>query len=194
MASITTILGTDSVSSSRIVINNNFSALNQELADIAGVLNTEAGTIALSGQISGGTLRIGIPSGVTYFTVTDTEISANRPFVFNQDLTIGQGLIHSVALDVATLPAEGAYVYTTYVLNALAPAFDGNTVTLAAADNGQEITFIASGGQVDISNNNIAGVGNITISSGGSVTLRYIGNLFYVISSYGTNLPYAPVV
>ena len=39
MANITEILGTDSVSSSRPTINNNFELLNDELASVTALLN-----------------------------------------------------------------------------------------------------------------------------------------------------------
>ena len=45
MANITEILGTDSLSSSRITINGNFSSLNNELADVTTLLDTTTSTI-----------------------------------------------------------------------------------------------------------------------------------------------------
>lgn len=183
MASITTILGTDSVSSSRIVINNNFAALNSELADISTLFNTTSQTLTLTGLITGGTLKINNGT-IDTFKVNNADASLNVPITFNQDVIIGNALLHSVYYNAITLPAANTYTYTTYVLDASAAAFD-NPVTLAAADNGQEITLIANGGTIDISQNGIASVTNdISISDGGSITLRYIDdlNLFFVTS------------
>ena len=184
MASITTILGTDSVSSSRIVINNNFAALNNELADIAALFNTTTQVLTLTGLITGGTLKINNGT-IDTFKVNNADAVINVPITFNQDVIIGKALIHSVYYNATSLPAANAYDFTTYVLDASAAAFD-NPVTLAAADNGQEITLIANGGTIDISQAGIASVTNdISISDGGSVTLRYIDDLnLFVVTSF----------
>ena len=184
MASITTILGTDSVSSSRIVINNNFAALNNELADIAALFNTTTQVLTLTGLITGGTLKINNGT-IDTFKVNNADAVINVPITFNQDVIIGKALIHSVYYNATSLPAANAYDFTTYVLDASATAFD-NPVTLAAADNGQEITLIANGGTIDISQTGIASVTNdISISDGGSVTLRYIDDLnLFVVTSF----------
>jgi hypothetical protein len=183
MANITTILGTDSVSSSRIVINNNFSALNSELLNIAGVLNTTTQALTLTGLITGGTLRI--YDGSNLFKVDSTEIIANLPIKLNQEVVLGNGLIYSVDSNPTTLPIANAYDDTTYVLNST--TFN-TTILLAAADEGQEITLIADGGSITISNSNIIGIAaSVVMSNGGSLTLRYIGGSiagFVIISAF----------
>jgi hypothetical protein len=192
MASITTILGTDSVSSSRIVLNN-IAALNGELANIASLFNTTSQTLSLTGQITGGSLSI-TNSGIEAFKVNNTEVISNVSATFTKEVVLNNALIHSVYYNAPTLPLAEAYTYTTYVLDANVL---NTTNLLAAADNGQEITLIANGGTIVIDNTNIAGVvANISIADGGSVTLRYIANIskFFVIASYGTNLPYTPVI
>jgi hypothetical protein len=191
MASITTILGTDSVSSSRIVINNNFAALNSELADIAALFNTNAQTLTLTGLITGGTLKVNNGT-IDTFKVNNADAEVNVPTTFNQDLIIGNALIHSVYYNATTLPAANAYVYTTYFLDATAPAF-ASPVVLSAADQGQEITLIANGGSIDINETNIAGVtAPIVLSDTGSLTLRWIDDLsfFFVISSSNCTVTY----
>ncbi len=191
MASITTILGTDSVSSSRIVINNNFAALNQELADISALFNTTAQTLTLTGLITGGTLKVNNGT-IDTFKVNNADADVNVPINFNQDVIINKGLMHSVYYNATTLPGANAYDYTTYVLDATAPAF-ASPVSLAAADQGQEITFIANGGSIDIDETNIAGVtAPIVLSDTGSLTLRWIDDLsfFFVISSSNCTVTY----
>lgn len=194
MASITTILGTDSVSSSRIVLNNNFAALNQELADIAALLDINAQTLALTGEVKGGTLKVNNGT-IDTFKVNTSTAEVNVPITFNQDITIQKGLMHSVystGAGATSLPGANAYEYTTYVLDAGAPAF-ANPVALAVADNGQEITLIANGGSIDIDVTNIAGVTtDIEIVDQGSLTLRYIEDLslFFVIASSNCSIVY----
>jgi hypothetical protein len=192
MASITTILGTDSVSSSRIVINNNFAALNQELADISTLFNTTAQTLTLTGLITGGTLKVNNGT-IDTFKVNNADADVNVPINFNQDVIINKGLMHSVYYNATTLPGANAYDYTTYVLDATAPAF-ASPVSLAAADQGQEITLIANGGDISINGSNVVGTTSIfSIYDGGSITLRWIDDIssFFVISSYNTSLIYA---
>ena len=188
MASITTILGTDSVSSSRIVINNNFAALNSELADIANLLNTTNQTLTLTGQIQGGTLKVNNGT-IDTFKVNNADADVNVPINFNQDVVLNNGLKHSVYVGATSLPSTpSSYVYTTYVLTAT--SFP-SPVLLVAADQGQEITLISNGGSVDIDMTNIAGVtGDIEIIDQGSLTLRYIGSEFFVVSSSNCSVVY----
>lgn len=191
MASITTILGTDSVSSSRIVLNNNFAALNTELSSIGALFNTSTQTITLTGLITGGTLKVNNAT-IDTFKVNTATIEVNLPATFSQDLIIGNALIHSVsntpASPATTLPAANAYIYSTYVL---AAASLTGTKTLAAADAGQEITLISIGGSITLSNTNIVGPAqNVVILQNGSITLRYIGGNFYIVSSNRCTITY----
>jgi hypothetical protein len=193
MASITTILGTDSVSSSRIVINNNFAALNSELADIALLFDTNAQTLNLTGLITGGTLKVNNGTSDT-FKVNNADAIVNVPTTFNQDLIIANALIHSVYYNAIELPSANAYAYTTYVLNANATAF-ANPVSLAPADPGQEVTFISNEGTNPIvfDESNILGIADpVNILPGGSLTLRYIANnsKFVIVSSSNCDITY----
>ena len=192
MASITTILGTDSVSSSRIVINNNFAALNQDLADIQAFLNTTNQTLTLTGQIQGGTLRIN--NGVDLLKVDAAEVNVNLPIKLNQNTYIEKGLMHNVYYNAIDLPLANAYTYTTYVLDAT-NIFWANTQLLTAAEDGQEVTFIANGGTQPIKFNqsNILGpTAIVQILTGGSLTLRYIANIskFVIVSSNQCTITY----
>jgi hypothetical protein len=187
MASITTILGTDSVSSSRIVLNNNFAALNQELSEITGLLNTTAQTLNLIGLIKGGTLTIN--NGTDLFKVGALLIESNKPHDFNQDVNIKGGLVHSPVV-ISSIPT--GFGATTYICDVLEPGSDfQNQVVLGTAKDGQEVTLIAKGGLVEVNNNNISGITDfVEIFDGGSLTLRYIGDidLYCIISSFNCNL------
>ena len=195
MANITTILGTDSVSSSRIVINNNFAALNSELLDIAGpsgLLDVDAQTLTLTGLITGGTLRI--YNGAELFKVDSNAVNVYLPINLNQEVVLGKGLIYSIYPgSVTVLPLANAYDYTTYVLDATNPVFS-SSVILSDADNGQEITLVSIGGTIDILTNNIIGTdgSDITINEGGTLTLRYITAIggFAIISSSNCAISY----
>lgn len=183
MASITTILGTDSVSSSRIVINNNFAALNNELGSIASLLNTTSQTLSLTGEVKGGTLRVNNGT-IDTFNVSLTAIVANVEATFNEAVQLNNALILNIEDNVSVIPTSG-YTASTYVLDATTPAFSA-PILLPAAENGQEIVLIAEGGSIFLDISNIAGVtDNIEIKANGAITLRYSGTTseFYVISA-----------
>jgi hypothetical protein len=182
MASITTILGTDSVSSSRIVINNNFNALNTELAQIALILDAQQQTLSLNGEVKSGTLKVNNGSSDT-FKVTNSEVISNVESTFNQKVKLNKAIILAIEEGITELPSANSYASATYILTST--AFAG-TVLLPAAEDGQEITLIADGGDINFSVANIAGPALLKVLDNGSVTLRYssVNSLFYVVSSF----------
>jgi hypothetical protein len=203
MASITTILGTDSVSSSRIVINNNFNALNTELAQFAAVLNTTAQTLSLNGEVKGGTLRANNGT-IDTFKVTNSELIANVESTFNQKAFFAKGIVAAIEdginSGVTTLPTTG-YEAATYILDATASNF-ANPITLPAAENGQQITFIVSGTPaltgtdqnispvVAFDANSFEGPTVIEVGEKGSITLVYDGTKFRVVSAMNATITY----
>ena len=200
MASITTILGTDSVSSSRIVINNNFNAVNVELGSFAALLNTTTQTLALTGEVKGGTLRVN-NSTIDTFLVSTTDITANVEAIFNSKVTLNKGLVTKLENGITTLPIAGSYEASTYVLDATAAAF-ANPITLAAAEDGQEITFVVSGTPqitgavialvVAFDTTNITGPSAVEVGQNGSITLVYNGttSAFHVVSAMNATVTY----
>jgi hypothetical protein len=191
MASITTILGTDSVSSSRIVINNNFASLNNELADISVALNADNGTLTLGGLISGGTLKIS-SNGGDLFRVNETNVKVNLPIEFDNNVIIKRGIIQqvqSIKLSVASLPSAGTpYNSSTYLLDA---SDFSNVISLSAAEEGQEITLIPVEESIILDNTNIFGpTQNVIILQNGSITLRYISGDFYIVSAVNCTITY----
>jgi hypothetical protein len=191
MASITTILGTDSVSSSRIVLNNNFSALNTELGTIAALLNTTTQTLSLTGEIKGGTLRINNGT-IDTFKVTATGIIAEVEATFNQKVTLENALILKIVDGVVNIPTTG-YTASTYMLDAINPIF-ASPIALPIAEDGQEITFIADGGLItfDVTNIAVSPSTPIEVAANGSITFRYsvTNSQFYVVSAMNATIVY----
>lgn len=183
MASITTILGTDSVSSSRIIINDNFSNLNTSLSEITSLLNTTTETLSLTGSISAGGVVLNNGS-IDTFTVTSTDITCNVETSFDANVNVMQGITYSVTggtTPVTSMPALNAYQHSTYVMDATVFT---TAVLLAGAEEGRQITLIPSGGDITFDVSNIAGeTVNITLPENKTLTLRYIGTLWYVISN-----------
>lgn len=183
MANITQILGTDSVSSSRVTLNDNFAAINQELADIAALLDILNETITLSGLAKFGSLNIANGK----LLAGPSSITATVPTTINETLTVGQDMIFSVATGVTTLPTAGNFASSTYVLDVATIISSGVTLPLVlnAGTNGQQITLVSDGGDIQIATTNVAGPSSIEIADKGTLTLRYVGAKWYVISSYG---------
>ena len=185
MATITTILGTDSVSSSRVTLNDNFAAINQELADIALLLDVLNETIELSGLAKFGSLNIANGKVIA----TSSALTSAVATTINEKFTIGQSVFFSTTTGVTALPASGAFNSATYFLDGSTIA--ASPVTVNTGLNGQEITLIAdsnpTAGGTTISVANIAGPASIKILNKGTLTLRYVSSptpKWYIVSSY----------
>ena len=68
MANITEILGTDSVSSSRPTINNNFELLNDELASVTALLNPTTSVLSGVSNITTSAITV-LQNNLTLFQV-----------------------------------------------------------------------------------------------------------------------------
>lgn len=201
MASITTILGTDSVSSSRIVINNNFGALNTELGQIAAVLNTTAQTLSLTGQVIAGTLVVNNGT-IDTFKVTTTELIANVESTFNQKAFFNKGFVsaieNGITNGITSLPTTG-YDAATYILDAAHVNFS-TPVLLPDAVEGQQLTFIVSGIPtivgtvlplvVSFDPANISGPSVIEVGAKGTITFVFDGTEFHVLSAMNATVTY----
>ena len=187
MANITEILGTDSLSSSRITINGNFSSLNNELADISTLLDTTTSTIAGMSAIQtetitvqdGGTLIANANANVFQILVSsefDKEVSLGGRLLKNGVSGTAASPINTGAN--ALDPATGEY--TTYLIN--------NNANLPAGLEGQEITIVnEAGGSVSITGS--LGASSLALDNTNSnVTLRYIGSKWYVTSHVGATI------
>jgi hypothetical protein len=187
MASITTILGTDSVSSSRIVINNNFSAVNTQLGNFASVLNTTNQTLSLTGEVKGGTFRANNGT-IDTLVVSTTDITANVESIFNKKVTLQDALILNLEAGITTIPTTG-YKSSTYVLGTFS-----SPILLPSAEDGQLITLIAGSGVINLNVSNIQGPTVVQIKASGSITLVYSATItkFYVVSAVNATVTYAP--
>ena len=182
MASITTLLLTDSLSSSRIVLNDNFAAINNEVNEIAGLLDVSAQTLTLTGSINAGSLNVAVSGGSNLFVVNSSDIIASVPVTLEDSLVLEAGLSHSISNGITTMPAANSYAKTTYIVDA---SVLSGINAVAAGNDGQDVTFIAANADFTIDSTNIAGVTqNIIIATNGTVTLRYsvANSLWYVIS------------
>ena len=183
MANITTILGTDSLSSSRISINDNFSSINDQINDLSELLNSEDEILTLSGNINAGGLTI--PNALI---VNNSSISLKVDAVIEESLILEGGLRKSFSDGtIDTMPNANEFSLSTYLLDTNAISIGGNGLAIPTGALGQEVTFIADGGNILIDTNNIAGVTSLTINQNGTLTLRFYGGVWYIISSFNCN-------
>lgn len=191
MANITQILGTDSLSSSRIILNDNFSSLNTGLSSIEALLDTGNQNLTLTGKVISGELEIN-NGGSIKFAVTPTQIINNVESKYTADLLLQKGISYqagsSPASPITTQPAINQYDESTYFVDAATIT----SMSLFAAQEGREVTFIPVSGNMDLEVNGanapIAGYsgatgGVITVLEDRAITLRYYGSSWYVISN-----------
>lgn len=181
MANITQILGTDSVSSSRVVINDNFTAINSDLADIASLLNVANESIALSGSAAFGSANIAAGKVV----ISNTALTSTVPTTINAKFTLGAASILSVkSISTGDLPADSSFVHSIYKIDGAGVS----SVNLNVGEQGQEIVLLAENSNVTVSVTNIAGVTALTIGANGSVSLKFAGTKWFITGSYGVTI------
>jgi len=184
MASITTIIGTDSLASSRIVLNDNFASINDEVGGITNLLDVNLQNLTLTGGVSASTLTL-----TGKLVVNASDITASLPLTVEDSLILTGGLQHSIAQS-AVMPAANSYGKSTYLLNG---ATLTGTNVLTDGNNGQTVTFIAENASItiDTSLGLVAGVStasNIVIAQNGTLTLRFYGTAWYVISYFNATV------
>lgn len=187
MASITTILGTHSLSSSRLTINNNFDNINEELGTIENVLDTTQETLTLSSSVSAGQLFVNNGTLAT-FTVDGSALTAGVESTFKENVIFEKGQQVSMMDTVnfpTGVPAKGAYLYN----NATDP------ILLGPSDSrgGQTLTIIGiTEFSIDASNGNLNGYdaqSSIAVAMNGSISLMGdVSGKWYIVGSNGATI------
>ena len=171
MATISLIQGTDSLSASRVILNGNFTALNDELGLLTALLDPTTSNLsgvnsidATSIDVDGGAAASFASTGNVLAVETDVEGILNL-----------KGGVTYDAETVVTMPNASSYESSSYVVTA-------SSATLYAAEEGQEITIIADTAvSVDVSM--IAGVAQLDLPQYATATLRYHGSSWYLIAA-----------
>ena len=184
MANITEILGTDSVSSSRPIINSNFELLNDELASVVALLNPVTNT--LSGVTSATTEQLNVVDGTTLLAVSTSGMQVGTAANFTSTTTLGGKIIKSGVVGTAATPATNL---APSVLDKSTYFIDG-AFSIPTGVDGQEVTLINAGGSAIAVNANSgqgAALGATSIQLDGlnsTITLRCFSTVWYVISSH----------
>ena len=180
MATISLIQGTDSLSSSRITLNDNFTAINDEVGTVTALLDPTTANITGISSIATTELNVAAGASAIFTTALNTLATVTTTTGI---LNINAGITYkSVAVGTGGMPGLTSFAHSTYIVDAtLAPS-----ITVNQANEGQEITIIASGGAVTLANaTSIAGiVTSASIAQDGTLTLRWVGTSWYVVSSF----------
>jgi|TARA_B110000908_G_scaffold36614_1_gene43968 hypothetical protein len=187
MANITEILGTDSVSSSRPIINSNLELLNDELASVTALLNPT--TLQLSGVASVATQSLVVAqNGVNLLEVSSLGATCSTTAIFNSTITLAGSLVKSGVLGTAATPTT----QVTPVSIAAITYFVDSDFTLPEAVDGQELTIISAStsNRVILAGAGVTlGATSITLQGlNSTVTLRCFEDKWYVISSHNTTI------
>ena len=208
--SVTEILGTDSLSGSRLVINDNFNVLTSEINAMEVYFAPSAGTITNLNNVSTEALRVGLSTVLLDINASTFDILTNVKMTGNLNLN-GSGLFRndmnpvlqndilaggSMSLDIGTSTAIPPYTINRVANSNLASNLN---IDLFDGSIGQEIFFIyseAQTGTVRINgvNNNLVLTGagtNLDLTAlGQSVHLLCIDNgtgvgVWYVVGGTG---------
>jgi hypothetical protein len=159
--SVTEILGTDSLSGSRLVLNDNFNILTSEINAMEVYFNPTAGTITNLNDLKTESLRVGLSTILLDVNASTFDILTNVNMTGNLNLN-GGGLIRN-DVDPQTLNdgfATGSPGVITVGTSTAVPPYSiervGNqtatTVTIQLNDGliGQEIFFVYSEAQTGV--------------------------------------------
>jgi hypothetical protein len=167
--SVTEILGTDSLSGSRLVINDNFSILASEINAIENYFNPTAGTITNLNDVRTEALRVGLNTVLLDINAATFDILTNVD-INNGNLSLnGGGLVRN---DIDPLVLNDTNVGPTFSVgnSGAVPPYtiervgaNVNPLTLELFDGaiGQEIFFVYS----DVATN------TVTITAGSNTDL-----------------------
>ena len=188
--SVTEILGTDSLSGSRIVINDNFNILASEINSMETYFSPSAGTITNLQNLQTEALRVGLSTVKLDINASTFDIIANVN-VEGGDVNLNGGGLTRNNIDPQTLDdvfASGAPI-TVGTSTAIPPytverVDNGGTgpvtIQLNHGKIGQEIFFMYSGtggGDVDI----VAAIDGLVLPGGNTITMNQQGQSVHLL-------------
>lgn len=191
--SVTEILGTDSLAGSRIVLNDNFNILADEINLIEVFFNPNAGSITGLNSLITNTVRVGLSTTKLEITSSAFNIISDVNFIGNLNLEgniIKNNIDPDIYSDVTLSPSFTANIGSTtaspeYFLykahNSLSSAI---TLSLFAGEIGQEIVFQydnSSTGDVNV----VEGTGAVFVleNNSSTITLNGVGQTVHLFSS-----------
>jgi hypothetical protein len=192
--SITEILGTDSLSGSRLVINDNFNVLTSEINAMEVFFAPSAGTITNLNNVSTEALRVGLSTilldinASTFDILTNVKMTGNLNMtgggIFRNDTSpttlddVGQGMPATIQVGTTTAIPD----YTMYRVGNSDPTVPAEELTLQlnTGSIGQEIFFAYSIGSNIV---NIIGNANMVLSGAGTkITMNELGQTVHLLA------------
>lgn len=185
--SVTEILGTDSLSGSRLVINDNFNILASEINAMEVYFNPIAGTLNNLNDIKTNSLRVGLST--VLLDINASTFNILRPVNMTGDLNLnGAGLIRNninpQTLDETLAPTVGVGTSTAVPEYTIERVGNSSTSTLTVQLNdgsiGQEIFFIyseATTGLVEI----VGAINPIILPGGTKIELNEKGQTAHLL-------------
>jgi hypothetical protein len=202
----TEILGTDSISASRIVINDNFSILRDEINAIGVYVDTNAGTIDGLNSLETASLSVGQPGNYS-LEVSSINYEVNINANFNGNVSIN-GIISNNSFGIldesaftGSVTINQANIFSNYiVVHTSTSAFDiileegipGQLITFAVEQKGGgSINLISGTSTVFVLNTSNNGISLDDIGS--TVTLKYMldstnNGAWFIVSSHNITL------
>lgn len=180
---VTEILGTDSLSGSRLVINDNFSILASEINAIENYFNPTAGTITNLNDVRTEALRVGLSTVLLDINAATFDILTNVD-INNGDLSLnGGGLVRNdidplVLNDTnvgPTFGVGGPGAVPPYTIERVGANVSSLTLELFDGAIGQEIFFVYSD----------ATANTVTITAGFGTSLVLDGGTTVVLNGQG---------
>ena len=191
MANITEILGTDSLSGSRPTINSNFTALNNEIADITALIDPVTSTITGIDSISAQQLTLStIVNNVNtaILQVDSTTATFSVAASFGQSANLTKAVIKSGKQGA---PGSGnGSASGTPDFSAISTFFaNAATIQLPTGEDGQEVLIMSTNaaGVTVTSGAGTLGAASLVLDNvNSSVTLRYFSgtNTWYIVASH----------
>lgn len=182
--SVTTILGTDSLSGSRLVINDNFNVLASEINAMETYFTPSAGTITNLNNVSTEALRVGLNtilldvSASTFDILTNVNMTGNLTMngggIFRNDTSpvtqnntlAGAGMTLNIGTGTAIPPFTMWRVGNTNAATTLTLALNNGSI-------GQEIFFVYTEGIYKVTINGVAN--NVVLDPPASTNIDLTG-------------------
>jgi len=198
--SVTEILGTDSLSGSRLVINDNFNVLASEINAMEVYFAPAAGTITNLQNVSTEALRVGLSTILLDINASTFDILTNVKLAGNLNMS-GGGIIRNdtnptplndtTAGATMTIEVGSSTAIPPYTINRC-----GNTditsdldILLNSGTIGQEIFFICTEGSGNVV---IQGVSGNMVTTGAldKITLNALGESVHLLAiDNGSSIP-----
>ena len=190
--SVTEILGTDSLSGSRLVINDNFNVLASEINSMEVYFAPSAGTITNLNNVSTEALRVGLSTILLDINASTFDILTNVKLTGNLNLT-GGGIVRNDT-NPTTLNDSGQSMPATinvgtstavppYSINRIGNSDLAFTLTLALNNGsiGQEIFFIYADVTTGLVTINGVG-GNLVLTAAGTdINMSALGQSVHLL-------------